>query len=172
MLLLVGCYDFLPEFLPEFLPYEDHYFFERDIYTSQIVKVELRYSERTSKPKIINIDNDTTPVFHISDSFLIETLDEDDIRVFCADLSHIPFIPTNKSVDRPFGFIVIMHLYNNNFIVLSLSRNNDDYCSIFAEFDSEEKFVKCFGFLDTDSYYFDIMCRYFKSYNITSFYDL
>ena len=148
------------------------YYFERDIYTSQIIKIELRYSEPPSNPKNIKYKDDDVPIFHLSDTSLVETLDEDDIRVFCVDLSYVQFHKSCDGVKKPFGYIIVMYLANGNYIIYSQTKYNGGIYYIFAEFDSEEKFVKCFGFLDTDSYYFDIMCRYFKSYNITSFYDL
>ncbi len=140
------------------------FYFDVDVYGEQVEKIELRYSELNGTPEIIEISDGVVPEFHLDETYLVETLDIDKNMDFCNDLALVRFHMVYKSVNKPFGYILVLYLSNGNYIVLSCTIKGKRGYAIFAEFSADEEFVQCFGRLADKDAYDILLTKYFNSY--------
>lgn len=140
------------------------YYFDVDVYGEQVEKIELRYSELNGTPEMIEISDGAVPEFHLDETFLVESLDVNRNLDFCNDLALVTFHRIYDSVNKPFGYILVMYLSNGNYIVLSCTAHGDRAYWIFAEFSAEEKFIQLFGRFCEKPKYDILLAKYFSSY--------
>lgn len=140
------------------------YHFDVEVYGEQIEKIELRYSELTGTPKIIEISDGAVPEFHLDETFLVESLDVNRNMDFCNELALVRFHRIYDSVNKPFGYILVLYLSNSNYIVLSCTSHGDRAYWIFAEFSVDEEFIQLFGRFCAKREYDILLAKYFSSY--------
>lgn len=140
------------------------FYFDIGVYGEQIEKIELRYSELSGTPEIIEISDGVVPEFHLDETYLVEALDVDKNMDFCNDLAFVPFHDIYDCVNKPFGYILVMYLSNGNYIVSSYTIKGIRVYTIFAEFSVEEEFIQLFGLLAAKREYDILLAKYFSSY--------
>lgn len=140
------------------------YNFDKDYYGNKIERIELRYSIIKQKPIIIFLKNGKSPQFQIEDSLLLETIEESKISDFINDFSKIDFFEFANCCNEPFGFIVVIYLLNNNYIISSCSSYGKEYYGIFAEFNENNEFVQSFGQIAEVYKYEVVIKKYFDSF--------
>lgn len=140
------------------------YRFDVEVYGEQVEKIELRYSELNGTPEIIEIADGAIPEFHLDETYLVETLDVDKNLDFCNDLALVTFHRIYECVNKPFGYILVLYLSNNNYIVLSCTAHGDRAYWIFAEFSADEEFIQLFGRFCAKREYDILLAKYFNSY--------
>lgn len=140
------------------------YHFDVEVYGEQVEKIELRYSELNGTPEIIEIADGAVPEFHLNETTLVETLDVDKNMDFCNEFAFVAFHRIYECVNKPFGYILVLYLSNNNYIVLSCTAHGDRAYGIFAEFSAEEKFIQLFGRFCEKPKYDILLAKYFNSY--------
>ena len=140
------------------------FYFDVDLYGEQIEKIELRYSELNGTPVMIKISDGVVPEFHLNETYLVETLDVDKNMDFCNELALVKFHAIYDSVNKPFGYILILYLSNSNYIVLSCTSHGDRAYWIFAEFSVDEEFIQLFGRFNDAIAYDILLAKYFSSY--------
>ena len=140
------------------------YHFDVEVYGEQVKKIELRYSELSETPEIIEISDGVVPEFHLDETTLVETLDVDKNMDFCNELALVRFHRIYDSVNKPFGYILVMYLSSGNYIVLSCTQYEKRGYGIFAEFSADEKFIQLFGHFCAKREYDILLAKYFNSY--------
>ncbi len=140
------------------------YHFDVEVYGKQVEKIELRYSELSETPEIIEISDGVVPEFHLDETYLVETLDIDKNMDFCNELAIVKFHKIYDSVNKPFGYILVMYLSNGNYIVLSCTIKGKRGYGIFAEFSADEKFIQLFGHFCAKREYDILLAKYFSLY--------
>ena len=140
------------------------YHFDVEVYGEPVKKIELRYSELSETPEIIEISDGVVPEFHLDETTLVETLDVDKNMDFCNELALVRFHRIYDSVNKPFGYILVMYLSSGNYIVLSCTQYEKRGYGIFAEFSADEKFIQLFGHFCAKREYDILLAKYFNSY--------
>ena len=140
------------------------YRFDVEVYGDQVEKIELRYSELNGTPEMIEISDGVVPEFHLNETYLVESLDVNRNMDFCNELALVTFHRIYDSVNKPFGFILVLYLSNSNYIVLSCTAHGDRAYWIFAEFSAEEEFIQLFGRFCEKPKYDILLAKYFSSY--------
>ena len=140
------------------------YRFDVEVYGEQVEKIELRYSELNGTPEMIEISDGAVPEFHLNETTLVETLDIDKNMDFCNELALVTFHRIYDSVNKPFGYILVLYLSNSNYIVLSCTAHGDRAYWIFAEFSAEEEFIQLFGRFADGPAFCALLAKYFDSY--------
>ena len=142
------------------------YHFDVEVYGEQVRKIELRYSELNGTPEMIEISDGAVPEFHLDETFLVESLDVNRNMDFCNELALVRFHRIYDSVNKPFGYILVLYLSNSNYIVLSCTSHGDRAYWIFAEFSVDEEFIQLFGRFCAKREYDILLAKYFSSYVI------
>ena len=140
------------------------YNFDVEVYGEQIEKIELRYSELNGTPEMIEISDGAVPEFHLNETTLVGTLDVDKDMVFCNEFAIVRFHKIYECVNKPFGFILVLYLTNDNYIVLSCTAHGNRAYGIFAEFSADEEFIQLFGCFCAKREYDILLAKYFNSY--------
>lgn len=140
------------------------YHFDVEVYGEQVEKIELRYSELNGTPEIIEIADGAIPEFHLDETYLVETLDVNRNMDFCNELAIVRFHKIYECVNKPFGYILVLYLSNDNYIVLSCTRYGKRAYGIFAEFSADEEFIQLFGCFCAKREYDILLAKYFNSY--------
>lgn len=140
------------------------YNFDKNYYGNKIERIELRYSIIKQKPREFFIKSGKVPYFNIENSLLLETLDENEISYFVSDFAEVDFFEIFRCCNEPFGFIVVIYLINNNYIISSCSSYGQEYYGIFGEFNENNEFIQLFG-QPAEIYKYEVVIKkYFDSF--------
>ena len=144
-------------------PFE--FYFKRDEYIDEIVKIELvKYNNNQYQmidPEKVVLKFDSAKVESI------EVLDEEKKFDFLSEFEQIVFHEENESVDEPIGYCLLWHLQNGNFIVFSCTLIKDDRAyGMCAEFDSSYNFVQHLADFAARPHFENVLKKYFKNYQI------
>ncbi len=143
------------------------YRFDYEYIVDNVVKIELVECENDN-PKNIHVDSNTILKFNYNEIKKIKQLDASKFNGFIDELSKVTFHLENRSVNAPVGFAVLIHLKNNETIVLSCTNIGGTGYSMVAKFSSNCDFIKHIAYFADKHSYDEIVKKYFN-YDISEY---
>ena len=117
------------------------YYFDADDIINNATKIQLVFFEN-KEPTNINIEKDIISSLDMNNIEIIETLETKNIDDFANELSTITFHVGTKSVNSPVGYAVIIHMKNQEMIVLSCTVISGIAYGMVAVFLNDGTFVR------------------------------
>lgn len=137
------------------------YYFDADEIADQAVKIQLVICENPSPQKII-VKEDTVLYFDVEDAEIVETLENEKIEEFAKDLSTVTFHIENESVNAPIGYAVLIHMQNQEIIVLSCTTINGVGYGMAAAFSIDGNFLRHIACFADAPKFRRILAKYFE----------
>lgn len=116
------------------------YHFDADEIIQGATKIEL-LEFQNDNPVDVKVDENTVLSFDRSKAIFIKELDKSQFEAFANDLSSIIFHQENESVTAPIGYTVLIHLDNEEIIVISCTVLDIGY-SMVARFKADGTFLE------------------------------
>lgn len=142
------------------------FYFSQESYSKfdKIVSIELGMYNNDDYERI-NVKEDTILVFDRTKYEVLEELAVDRNGEFLSDFSEVFFLEMKENAKEPIGYCLLINLQDGNYIVVSFTRVNNVGYGMFAEFDSNDNFVKHIARFDGgQTLYVQILDEYFESY--------
>lgn len=136
------------------------FFFDADKIMDKVIKIEL-VECINENPKMIIVDENTSPSLDFSKISLVEELPQEKIKDFVEALSQVVFHDLKESANAPVGYAVLIYMQNNEILVLSCTIIDRAY-GLASTFTYEGKFIKHIARFADEPQYRRVLKKYFN----------
>lgn len=137
------------------------YYFDSTEIAENAVKIELVICENSS-PVIVNVTEDTVLHFDIDHATIVKELEQEKKEEFARELSAITFHKEPKSVNAPIGYTLLIHMQNQEVIVLSCTVVDGTAYGMASVFSDTGEFVGHVAQFAEEPRFRSLLTKYFQ----------
>lgn len=136
------------------------YNFDIEELQSSVTKIEL-VKFKNDSPSIVVVDENTKLSIDLSSMIIVEVLADEYVESFVNEINTITLLRTQKSVNSPFGYAVLVFVENDEMIVLSLSYRDGKGYPMCAKFKTNGEYIEHIAHIGYGTTYNKLLKKYF-----------